>query len=283
MTERTFLSDLIGSFSTPAATNPTVDMVEAAFRDAHMNIRYINCDVQPDHLGDAVRGAMAMGWLGFNLSIPHKVAVIEFLDGLAPSAEIIGAVNCVVIRNGRLTGENTDGQGFVVSLQEVTDPSGQDVVILGAGGAARAIAVETALVGARSITIVNRTAERGQDLASLIDARTPATGQFLPWTPGMALPPAGIVINATSIGFAPQTDSIPDVDLGSLQPGSVVADVVVNPPNTRWLQEARARGCTTLDGMGMLVNQALIGVKLWTGREVSGAAMRAELEDIFGT
>ena len=283
MTERTFLSDLIGSFSTPAATNPTVDMVEAAFRDAHMNIRYINCDVQPAALADAVRGAVAMGWLGFNLSIPHKVAVIEFLDGLAPSAEIIGAVNCVVIRDGRLTGENTDGQGFVVSLQEVTDPAGQDVVILGAGGAARAIAVETALVGARSITIVNRTVERGQDLATLIDTRTPATGQFLPWTPGIALPPAGIVINATSIGFAPQTDVIPDVDLGSLQPGSVVADVVVNPPNTRWLQEARARGCTTLDGMGMLVNQALIGVKLWTGREVSGAAMRAELEDIFDT
>ena len=283
MTERTFLSDLIGSFSTPAATNPTVDMVEAAFRDAHMNIRYINCDVQPAALADAVRGAVAMGWLGFNLSIPHKVAVIEFLDGLAPSAEIIGAVNCVVIRDGRLTGENTDGQGFVVSLHEVTDPAGQDVVILGAGGAARAIAVETALVGARSITIVNRTVERGQDLATLIDTRTPATGQFLPWTPGIALPPAGIVINATSIGFAPQTDAIPDVDLGSLHPGSVVADVVVNPPNTRWLQEARARGCTTLDGMGMLVNQALIGVKLWTGREVSGAAMRAELEDIFGT
>ena len=282
MTTRTFLADLVGSFSTPAATNPTVDMVEAAFRDAGLNARYINCEVEPDALADAVRGAVAMQWLGFNCSIPHKVAVIEHLDGLAASAEIIGAVNCVVIKDGRLTGENTDGQGFVSSLLEVADPTGQEVVIMGAGGAGRAIAVETALAGAARITIVNRDAGRGQALADLISERTPATGTYLPWTPGIALPPAGIVINATSVGFAPQTEAIPDVDLDSLMPGSVVADVVVSPPNTRWLQEARARGCTTLDGMGMLVNQALIGIRLWTGRELSGAAMRAELEQIFG-
>ncbi len=281
MTSRTFLSELVGSFSTPAATNPTVDMVEAAFRDAGMNIRYVNCDVQPEALGDAVRGAVAMDWLGFNCSLPHKVSVIEFVDELAPSAAIIGAVNCVVNKGGRLIGENTDGQGFVTSLLDVADPTGQDVVILGAGGAARAIAVETALAGARTITIVNRTIERGADLAALISASTPADGVFLEWIPGMALPPAGIVINATSIGFGSQDHAIPDVNLDSLMPGCVVADVVVSPPNTRWLQEARARGCTTLDGMGMLVNQALIGVKLWTGREVSGDAMRAELEAIF--
>lgn len=283
MTERTFLADLVGSFSTPAATNPTVDMVEAAFRDASLNIRYINCDVQPEALGDAVRGAVAMGWLGFNCSLPHKVSVIEYLDGLAPSAQIIGAVNCVVIRDGVLTGENTDGQGFVSSLIEVADPTGQNVVILGAGGAARAIAVETALAGAAHITIVNRNLDRGSDLAALITERTPATGAYLEWIPGMDLPPAGIVINATSVGFGSQDGVLPDVNLDSLTPGSVVADVVVSPPNTRWLQEARARGCTTLDGMGMLVNQAIIGVKLWTGRDVSRAAMRAELEVIFGS
>ena len=124
-----------------------------------------------------------MGWIGFNCSIPHKVAVLDHLDELAESAAIIGAVNCVVVRDGRLIGENTDGQGFVASLRQVRDPAGQHVVVLGAGGAARAIAVETALAGALSVTVVNRTAERGHALADLVDTRTPlpaATCRGLP-------------------------------------------------------------------------------------------------------
>ena len=147
-----FLSGLTGSFSTGAAGNPTVAMIEAAYRHHGIDARYINCEVPPEALGDAVRGARAMGWLGFNCSIPHKVSVIEYLDTVADSAGIIGAVNCVVIRDGRLTGENTDGQGFLGSLRTVIDPAGRSVVVLGAGGAARAIAVEVALGGARRVS-----------------------------------------------------------------------------------------------------------------------------------
>ena len=283
MTEITFLSRLTGSFATSAAQNPTVAIMEAAFQDAGLDCRYINCEVPPEHLAGAVAGAVGMGWMGFNCSIPHKVTVLEHLDELAPSASIIGAVNCVVIRDGRLIGENTDGQGFVASLRTVTDPTGQDVVVLGAGGAARAIAVETALAGARSITIVNRTPERGEALATLIDTRTPATGSFVPWTTGYRIDPgAGVVINATSIGFHPDTDAIPDVDLATLRAGVVVADVVANPPRTGFLKAAEARQCVTLDGLGMLVNQALIAVRLWTGEDVSGDVMRGVLEDLFG-
>ena len=120
-----FLSLLTGSFSTPAADNPTVAMVEAAYRDLGLDARYINCDVAPAALGDAVRGARAMGWKGFNCSLPHKVTVIECLDELAESAALIGAVNCVVDRDGRWIGENTDGQGFVASLRTVVDPAGR--------------------------------------------------------------------------------------------------------------------------------------------------------------
>ena len=151
-----FLSLLTGSFSTPAAENPTVAMVEAAYRDLGLDARYINCDVAPDALGDAVRGARAMGWKGFNCSLPHKVTVIQWLDELAESASLIGAVNCVVERDGRWIGENTDGKGFVASLRTVVDPAGASLVLLGAGGAARAIAVESALAGVASITVVNR-------------------------------------------------------------------------------------------------------------------------------
>ncbi len=283
MAATNFLSRITGSFATSAAQNPTVAIMEAAFADAGLDIRYVNCEVPADRLADAVRGAIGMGWLGFNCSIPHKVAILEHLDELAPSAEIIGAVNCVVIRDGRLIGENTDGQGFVASLRQVADPAGQHVVVLGAGGAARAIAVETALAGALSITVVNRTPERGQALADLVDTRTPAAGRYLPWTPALHIPHGtGVLINATSIGFHPDEDETPDVDPNSLQAGTVVADVVANPPRTRFLAAAEAQGCITLDGLGMLVNQALIGVRLWTGEDVSGDVMRAVLEELFG-
>jgi shikimate dehydrogenase len=281
-----FLPALTGSFATSAAQNPTVAIMEAAYADAGLHCRYINCEVPADRLSDAVRGAIGMDWLGFNCSIPHKVAILEHLDDLAPSAAIIGAVNTVIItRDGddvRLTGENTDGQGFVGSLREVRDPSGQHVVILGAGGAARAIAVETALAGARSVTIVNRTVDRGQALADLVETRTPAASRFLPWTPALHIPHGtDVVINATSIGFHPHESDMPDVDVTSLGPGMVVADVVANPPRTRFLAAAAAQGCETLDGLGMLVNQALTNARLWTGRDLSGSVMRSVLEDLF--
>jgi shikimate dehydrogenase len=132
-----FLSTLTGSFAMPAAENPTVAMVEAAYRHHALDWRYINCEVAPEFLGDAVRGARAMGWAGFNCSIPHKVAVIEHLDGLGESAEIIGAVNTVVTRGNKYIGENTDGKGFVQALRALIDPSGKAIMIFGARGAAR--------------------------------------------------------------------------------------------------------------------------------------------------
>jgi shikimate dehydrogenase len=280
----TFLADLTGSFSTSAAQNPTVAIMEAAYAAAGLDIRYINCEVPADRLTDAVRGAVGQGWLGFNCSIPHKLAILEHLDALAPSAEIIGAVNTVIIQRDpdRLVGENTDGQGFVASLRTVTDPAGQHVVVLGAGGAARAIAVETALAGAASITIVNRTAGRGQELADLVDTRTPAASRFMPWTPGLHIPHGtGVLINATSIGFHPNESEMPDVDMTTLEPGTIVADVVANPPRSRFLAAADARGGITLDGLGMLVNQALTNARLWTGQELDGSVMRNVLEEIF--
>jgi shikimate dehydrogenase len=281
-----FLPDLTGSFATSAAQNPTVAIMEAAFADAGLHCRYINCEVPSDRLSDAVRGAIGMGWLGFNCSIPHKVAILDHLDHLAPSAEIIGAVNTVIITRDasgvRLTGENTDGQGFVASLRQVRDPHGQHVVVLGAGGAARAIAVETALAGARSVTIVNRTPEKGQSLADLVETRTPAAARFLPWTAHLHIPHGtDVLINATSIGFHPNEADMPDIDPSSLGPGMVVADVVANPPRTRFLAAAEERGCTPLDGLGMLVNQALTNARLWTGRDLDGTVMRAILEDLF--
>jgi shikimate dehydrogenase len=281
---RSFLSVLTGSFATPAAENPTVAMVEAAYRHHGLDARYVNCDVPPAALGDAVRGAKAMGWVGFNCSLPHKVAVVEHLDGLGESARIIGAVNCVVRRGDRLVGENTDGQGFLTALRTVVDPAGQALVVFGAGGAARAIAVEAALAGAASLTIVNRDPERGAGLVELLNRRTPAHADLVVWDRSYRLPAAtSIVVNATSIGLFPHVEDRLDLELGSLEPHMVVADVIPNPPRTALVREAQARGCVTLDGLGMLVNQAVISIRHWTGVDADPTVMRQKLEELFGT
>ena len=156
-----FLSQLTGCFALPCAENPTVAMVEAAYQHHGLDWRYINCEVGPDKLADAVMGARAMGWVGFNCSLPNKVEVIQYLDGLGESAKIIGAVNCAVRRDDQFIGENTDGKGFLESLRETVDPAAKSLVMFGSGGAARAIGVETALAGLTKITVVNRSADRG--------------------------------------------------------------------------------------------------------------------------
>jgi shikimate dehydrogenase len=280
---QSFLSVLTGSFSTPAAGNPTVAMVEAAYRHHGLDARYINCDVAPGGLADAVRGARAMGWAGFNCSTPHKVAVLQHLDRVAASAELIGAVNCVVRREGELIGENTDGQGFLASLRTVIDPAGEALVLFGAGGAARAIAVEMALAGVSSITVVNRDRNRGAELVRLIEDRTDAFAELVPWTQSYRVPPhASIVVNATSVGLFPDVESRLDLETTSLLPEMVVADVIPNPPRTAFLRAAQSRGCRTLDGTGMLVNQAIIGIEHWIGVGAEAAVMRQVLDELFG-
>jgi shikimate dehydrogenase len=277
-----FLSLLTGSFASPAAENPTVAMIEAAYRHHQIDARYINCQVAPEALGDAVRGARAMGWVGFNCSIPHKVAVIGHIDNLAESASIIGAVNCVVIQDGRLIGENTDGQGFVSALRTVTDPEGKAFVLFGAGGAARAIAVEAALAGAASITVVNRDPKRGAELVALLDEKSPVRAELVSWERTYPVPEeTDVVVNATSIGLFPDVDRRLDILADSLRPHMIVADVIPNPPRTALIRDAEARGCTTLDGLGMLVNQGVIGIQLWTGIAADPTVMRQTLEDLF--
>ena len=277
-----FLSRFTGSFSEGAKENPTVAMIEAAYRHHGLDIRYINCEVPPELLGDAVSGARAMGWIGFNCSIPHKVAVIKHLDGLGESASVMGAVNCAVLRDGKFIGENTDGKGFLQSLSEVIDPSGKTIVMFGAGGAARAIGVELALAGAKRITIVNRDPERGQTLVDLLNSKTKVKAELTVWNKTYAVPnETDILVNATSIGLFPDVEAKLDVDVESFRKNLVVADVIPNPPRTRLIRDAEAKGCRVIDGLGMLVNQGVIGVKYWTGVDVNAAVMRKKLQELF--
>lgn len=277
-----FLSRLTGSFAMPAAENPTVAMVEAAYRHHGLDIRYINCEVPPERLGDAVKGARAMGWIGFNCSIPHKVAVIDHLDGLGESAAVMGAVNCAVRRGDQFIGENTDGKGFLQSIRTVTDPAGKTIVMFGAGGAARAIGVELAFAGAKRIIVVNRSEDRGRALVELLNGRTKVEATLVTGNRSYRVPEdAQILVNATSIGLYPDVEGRLNLDVSSLRPDLVVADVITNPPRSPLIRDAEARGCRTLDGLGMVVNQGVIGIKYWTGLDVDAGVMRRTLEQLF--
>ena len=259
-------------------------MIEPAYKAMGLDWRYLTIEVLPENLAEAVRGAKAMGFRGFNCTIPHKVEVMKYLDELTPAAAKIGAVNCVAIKNGKLLGENTDGKGFLQSVRELRSVEGAKVVLLGAGGAARAIAVELALAGASHITVVNRSVERGLELEKRIQDQTSAKTAFVPWQ-GTFVPDKSVdlVVNSTSIGLFPDVDARIAVSLDQLSDDCIVCDVIPNPPKTNLMRDAQARGLRTLDGLGMLVNQGVIGIELWTdGQSPDPKVMRASLEAIFG-
>jgi len=290
--ELNFKQELVGCFGFPVAENPTQAMIEPAFRAMELDWRYLTLEVRPGDLAAAVAGARAFGFRGFNCTIPHKVAVIQHLDGLGESASLMGAVNCVVNRDGRFIGENTDGKGFVSSFRELADPTGKSLVLLGAGGAARAIGVEMALAGCSSITLVNRDETRGRELEALFSGRlreaVQATGRdlsvtYVPWYGDFRAPEGTeILVNATSIGLFPDVEARIPLAMDSITPDMIVADVIPNPPITRLVEESRQKGCRVIDGLGMLVAQGVIGIEFWTGRTPDAGVMRRGLEEVFG-
>jgi shikimate dehydrogenase len=266
----------------PVAGNPTQYMMEKAFERAGLAWRYLTLEVAPENLAAAMAGMRAMGFRGGNFTIPHKVAVLEHLDELSEAARLMGAVNCVHRVEEKLIGENTDGKGFVQSLREIADPAGKRIVMLGAGGAARAIGVELGLGGVAHITVVNRGEQRGRDLVDLLNEQVKVEADLVVLDGDYDVPQAAdVLINATSIGLG-DSDARAPINVAALRPELVVADVIFNPPRTRLVRDAEARGCTTLDGLGMLVNQAVIGFKIWTGADADAAVMREALEEFLG-
>jgi len=227
--QKIYKEELVGVFGHPVAENPTVVIQHAAFTEKQLQWRYLTIEVFPEDLPAAMESVKALNMRGINLTIPHKTAVIPLLDSLSESAELIGAVNTVINKNRKLHGENTDGKGFMRSLTEDAgvDPAGKNIVIIGAGGAARAIAVELALAGAEQITILNRTEKRGKELRDLISSRTESSAHFIPWNGTYAVPSdADIVVNATSIGLPPHETEKPDIDYASIRETMIVCDVI---------------------------------------------------------
>jgi shikimate dehydrogenase len=279
-----YKAELVGVFGHPVAENPTVVMLEAAFAAHGLNWRYLTIEVLPADLGAAMKGMRAFNMRGVNLTIPHKVAVLEYLDEVRPAAALMGAVNTVIREGDRLIGENTDGKGFMMALTGDAgfSPKRKRAVVLGAGGAARAITVELSLAGVESLTVVNRAPERGRELVALLNDKTPVAAEFQAWNGSYAVP-AGtdLLVNATSIGLFPSVDARPELAYESITPGMVVCDVII-APSTPFLDEARRHGARTLDGLGMLVYQGAIGFKLWTGLDAPVKVMHDALARALG-
>ncbi len=282
--EKNYRSELVGVLGDPVDGNPTGVMEEAGFAHAGLNYRYMTIRVLPEDLDAAMAGVRAFHMRGVNLTMPHKIHVLKYMDELSEAARVIGAVNTVVCRkDGTMFGENTDGKGFVQSLQdEHVALKDRVICLLGAGGAARSIGVECALAGAGKIYVINRNEVRGISLAQTITEHTAARAVWLPWQGTARIPEdTEILINATCVGLAPQSDACPDIEFGDVKAGMVVCDVVFNPVDTVFLTRARACGARTIDGLGMLTNQGCINFTLWTGREAPREVMYAKLKEEF--
>ena len=280
---KNYRAELTGVFGDPVDDNPTGVVEEAAFAAKNLNYRYLTIKVLPEDLGKAMDSVKIFDMKGINLTMPHKIKVLPYLDELSPAAEIIGAVNTVIQKEGKLFGENTDGKGFVTALKnsgETLDK--KNVTILGAGGAARAIAVECALNGAAHINIINRSIEKGEKLASLIQMKTDSSAKYLNWKNNMEIPSdTDILINATSIGFSPNVTDKPDIDYTAITPEMCVCDVIFNPAETIFLKSAAENGAKTITGLGMLVQQAALNFTLWTGVEAPVDVMEDALKKEF--
>lgn len=270
-------TSLYGLIGLPVAGNPTQEMMEAAFAAAGLDAQYASFEVRPVHLADAVRGLRALGLCGAHVTVPHKVEILPLLDRLTSAAALAGAVNCIKRDGDFLVGDNTDGRGFVDSLRGLRDPTGATVAVLGAGGAACAIVAELALAGAASIIVVNQTVRKAADIAERIAAETGVQCEPAQLTDPWVVPgEVQVVVHATTVGMVDPAERIA-VDWSQVDGGAIAADVVISP-STAFLREAEAHGHQVLDGLGMLVQQAVIGFRWWTGFDPDKAAMRSALE-----
>lgn len=269
---------LYGVFGDPIRHSRSPIMLNRAFQEAGINAVYAAFHVRPDELGDAIRGIRALGYRGINVTIPHKVEVMQYLDEIDEGARIVGAVNTIVNESGKLIGYNTDGIGYVRSLKEETgiELKGKSVLLLGAGGAARGVAYALAKEGAGRIYIANRTKERALELADTISSYTEAIGLGMDEL-GHVVDEVEFVLNTTSAGMHPHVDELP-LPLELLRSHHLVSDLIYNPRITRFLREAEARGARIHGGLGMFIYQGAFAFEYWTGTPAPVAAMRQVVE-----
>lgn len=259
---------LLGS---PVAHSVSPAVHNAAYREMGLRAVYGAAEVTPGRLGEVLRELVTADFLGANLTQPLKEAACRWMDRLETPADVLGAVNTVRLEKGRLVGSNTDAPGWLRSWDEAVGRplAGCAVVLLGAGGAARALLWAVASRGARSVRVLNRTPERAQAVVGQIGPRFPAVsmraGGLTPDAFARALEPGCVVVNCTSVGMAPGVEESPVEWPRRLPENLVACDLIYHPSVTRFLETARRRGACVLGGVGMLVHQAAAAIELWTG------------------
>ena len=250
----------------PVAENPIDRMFDAVYAHYGLPWQFWKNDIATDtDLALAVKALVPFGYRGMGITVPYKVAVIPLLDEVDDDVKAIGAANYITIENGRLIGHNNDGKGVVKAIEKITPLTGQRVVMLGAGGAGRAMAVELAGAGAAHLTLVTRRQEQGEEVAATVTRASGVPAIWQPWQGEVAVP-AGttLLMNATHLGCAPELEPVP-LQWSTVDPACTVVDVITNPRITPFLASARARGCAVVDGVEMLVQLAMQIFQRWTG------------------
>ena len=268
---------LLGLIGTPVGHSKSPAMYNYCFEKFGLNCAYLAFDVDMDHVADAVAALRTFNVMGCNVTMPLKNAVIPYLDVVSEASKAIGSVNTIVNKDGKLYGYVTDGMGYTGELRPGgVEIAGKKITLLGAGGAASAIAIEAALEGAAEIRVFNKHDsfwERALSNLETIGKAAPEckiTLNDLDDADALraSIDSSDILTNATRVGMAPMDDASLITDTSMFRPGLIVTDVVYNPEETKLLREAKAAGCTTFDGLGMLVGQGAASFKLYTGLEM---------------
>ncbi|MBO1102817.1 shikimate dehydrogenase [Enterococcus hirae] len=277
---------LTGFFAKPASHSLSPLMHNLAFSHWGIDAVYLAFEVEQTNLRQAVESIRTLDMLGVNVSMPNKTAVLAYLDQLSPEAELIGAVNTIVHQEQRLIGYNTDGMGFVRSVNETGHPiKNKKIVVLGAGGAAKAIVVQMALEGAQEITIykrLNATFLPLKEYFAKVSEKTGCPIRLHDYADesqlALDLSQANLLINATDIGMGSKKDQLPIADVKLLHSKLAVFDLIYSPSETRLIQEAKKMGVKAYNGLGMLIHQGAIAFELWTHQEMPVQNIRERLE-----
>lgn len=274
---------IFGIFGNPIAHTLSPVMHNAAFRALGLPYRYLPFQVHPENLKRAVDAIIPLGIRGVNVTIPHKEAVMPFLDSIDSEAQKIGAVNTIVSASNRLIGHNTDGRGFLASLFEMdVDPSGKRVILIGAGGAARGVAIALAAAGVSEVILIARTPSRGKELADRLTVLSPRLkisvfGTDFEKESSFNHDRPTLLINTTPLGMK-ENDPLP-FSASLLNPAWVVADLIYRPYETPLLSAAKKIGAKTVPGMGMLLHQGALAFEIWTKEKPPLQIMRAALQE----
>lgn len=274
---------VVGIIGSPVRHSLSPAMQNAAFEACGLNYLYVPFAVEPTRLAEAVSGLRALGVVGFNVTIPHKVSIIPYLDALDGTAEDAGAVNTVLVRDGRMIGYNTDGDGLLDSLEEDLDfvPGADPIVIVGAGGAARGAVAALCRAGAHRIVIVNRTYDSAVTLKEELHHRYPQVSIEAVPRGGLEkihLERLALLINTTSLGM--HGERIDVIDCAALPLSVKVYDMVYSPPFTPLMTEAAVKGIKVSNGLGMLASQGEKAFRIWTGQEPPKGMMKRVLQGL---